>query len=107
MPHPYRCNRKACRARTTLRKHAEEYVNRPVCPSCGGGLHCDRWLRASDKKRTCFCSGVAYPHNQHHTGCYHYKGSRDLQAEAEGEMLARGLGATTEIQHDDDNDVPF
>lgn len=109
MPFPYRCNRKACRARTTLHKHAEEYVNTPKCPSCGGNLHCDRWQRKADKARTCRCDGVLYPHNQFHTGCYHYKGSRDLEAEAADRVhaeMVRALGGVTQIQHDD-GDVPF
>lgn len=101
MTYPVRCNRHTCRKRKTLRHPIGYYLRTPGC-ECGGGLHHDKWVRGPDRKRTCHCGGVPYPHNRHHIDCSNYVGQRDKVHEE----ILKDLGATPVTDYNDGS-VPF
>lgn len=58
---PYRCTHHGCRARVTLKRRRERYLEKPKCPSCGRELtgKPDFKMRVRDKRRACDCGEIA------------------------------------------------
>lgn len=69
MSYPYRCRRRSCSARRTLRKKLEQYVREPKCRECGGELRLDRWKMKDHKKAKCTCDGYHFPHRKGSKWC--------------------------------------
>ena len=72
----YRCSdRRNCGARRALPKPIEQYVNRPMCPACKRDtLRLDAAQAKRNRRQTCRCTGVPYPHNRGTlVGCEGYK----------------------------------
>lgn len=59
----YRCSNPGCRKRFQLRKPANQYIRPPKCPECGGtSIHATKYDYLNTKRKTCFCSGIGWPH---------------------------------------------
>lgn len=62
-----RCTkRRTCGKRVSLRKHPDAYKRYPRCPvpGCNGHLNHQPYDRDYDTKRTCYCTGIRYPHRK-------------------------------------------
>lgn len=79
----YRCNYRGkwlhstgrdCGQRRALPKPIEQYVRRPHCLACGrDSLRLDPAQTKRNRRQTCKCNGVPYPHNRGTIiGCEHY-----------------------------------
>ena len=64
MTYNYRCTRKGCRSRKTLKRKKEEYIRTPCCPVCGGNLSHDPEPRRRSKRDRCLCDGYPFPHRR-------------------------------------------
>ena len=69
----YRCSKKICRQRRSLRKPKEEYKREKKCP-CGGKLTPVPYDKIRAKKQTCTCDGWWFPHQKGCKWCNHYEG---------------------------------
>jgi len=74
MSYPYRCTRRTCRKRVTLKKHKEAYQRPKYCHECKGNIKFDRWQKAERKKSKCLCDGYHFPHRKGSLWCREYKG---------------------------------
>jgi len=66
MSYNYRCSdRRNCGARKTLKKPIEQYVRKPMCPSCGKDKlkSVNTREKARNKKRMCNCGECSFPHH--------------------------------------------
>jgi hypothetical protein len=55
----------ACGQRVKLRTCIELYAKRPHCPACGrDSLRLDIAQAKRNRRLTCLCGGVPYPHNR-------------------------------------------
>ena len=80
----YRCSymggnlppEKRCGQRRALKKPIEQYARRPRCLACGrDSLWLDAYQTTRNRRLTCKCAGVPYPHNRGTiVGCEHYDG---------------------------------
>lgn len=63
----YRCSLRAqCGASKTLKKPIEQYIRRPMCPSCGKDTlkSVNAREKARNKRRVCRCDGYPHPHRK-------------------------------------------
>lgn len=72
---PYRCSRRACRQRVTLRKPIEQYIRPRLCPACRhDSLRLDRWKLRDHRAARCHCDGYWFPHRRGSKWCSEYRG---------------------------------
>ena len=66
MTYPYRCSiKRKCGKCVTLAHPIDWYIRRPKCPACKQDtLKEDYGTRLRDKRLTCKCSGVSFPHKR-------------------------------------------
>lgn len=61
----YRCSRKACQQRRTLRHAPDWYIRMPRCRACGSRLRWDRYRdRVELDRQLCRCDRAPYPHRR-------------------------------------------
>lgn len=74
---PCRCSNRKCRARRTLRKHPDDYVQRArvKCYHCEDGeLKLDTYRQKTEHKKTrCVCDAFHYPHRYSKETCFRGK----------------------------------
>ena len=78
---PWRCNRKKCQIRFTLKR---EPIEPPKCPACGGACYNTKKHLAKDREKedTCRCSGVPFPHRRSTViGCDYWEGEWNDETE--------------------------
>ena len=66
MIYNYRCMKRDCRKRVTLRHPLEWYINPPKCKACErpDTLRYDPWVRKWNMSQICRCNGVHFPHRK-------------------------------------------
>jgi len=62
MSYNYRCGTANCRRQVTFKKLLEQYVRERKCDHCDGKLYRTRRDKIRNKKRTCECDGLHFPH---------------------------------------------
>jgi hypothetical protein len=96
----YRCNKKDCRHRVSLRHKLEWYIREPKCKSCkrSNTLRFDPWVRQQTIRRTCKCGGVHFPHRRG-TVLNEHEFCHTLTLDQVGEILIeRGVLSPEEVQ---------
>lgn len=61
----YRCTRRSCRKRVSIRVGKAP----GLCPSCGGHLSLDLEPKRRNKRNTCTCCYLPFPHCRGTLGC--------------------------------------
>lgn len=66
-----RCTKEKCKLRVTLRKHPDAYVREPKCKACGSRLRVDAYRMSGKGRKTCWCDGYHFPHQESSYYCIH------------------------------------
>jgi len=101
----YRCSDKRnCGKRVTLNQPIDHYARRPLCPECKKDrLKPTRYDNKCDTNRTCYCSGIGWPHRKgaivsEHATCHHADPEKIEQLD---------LGVVESRTMKDTDDCPF
>ena len=101
----YRCSiRRLCGIRKTLKMPIDWYKRRPLCLGCGKDTLKPVWQKERERseRRGCFCQGMGWPHNRGRIEDENHICAYADYHEAEGVILAIGMGGTITKLHPDD-----
>lgn len=72
MSFPHRCSKTGCRTRKALKRPIDQYIRRPLCPSCGqDSLKLDKAKQRENHSAKCKCDGYWFPHRKGSLWCRH------------------------------------
>ena len=69
MSYNYRCSKRACRKRVSLKQPIERYARVKLCVCGHDSLKLDKAVKKQSKLNRCYCDGYHFPHNKNSLFC--------------------------------------